>query len=230
MTAPDMSFFEVTLPEATRPGATTPGATTPEMILREMTWRDIPALTALEPELFAGDAWSEQTWWAELAGRPRRCYVVGDHAGTVAGYAGIDCGGEVADVMTIAVVPAARGQGLGTALMGWLTAQARRAGAEYLMLEVRADHAVAQRLYRAAGFTTLTVRRRYYQPGDVDALIMRMHLGDLSDRTAEDRNDRTAEDRNDRTAEDCNDHATEDPTDQLVEDLTAHTNRTWRRD
>ena len=32
-----------------------------EVVLREMTWRDIPALAALEPTLFAADAWSEQT-------------------------------------------------------------------------------------------------------------------------------------------------------------------------
>jgi ribosomal-protein-alanine N-acetyltransferase len=158
----------------------------PETTLREMTWRDIPALTALEPLLFADDAWSEQTWWAELAGRPRRCYVVGERSGTVVGYAGIDCGGEVADVMTIAVAERARGQGLGSALMRWLVAQARRTGAEYLMLEVRADNTVAQRLYGAAGFSRLAVRRKYYQPGDVDALIMRMPLRDLSDDLTED--------------------------------------------
>jgi len=150
--------------------------TLPEMTLREMTWRDIPALTALEPELFADDAWSEQTWWAELAGRPRRSYVVGEQGGAVVGYAGVDCGGEVADVMTVAVAPSAQGQGLGTVLMQWLTAQARRAGAEHLMLEVRADNAVAQRLYSTAGFAMLTVRRKYYQPGDVDAQIMRLKL------------------------------------------------------
>lgn len=146
------------------------------MTLREMTWRDIPALAALEPLLFADDAWSERTWWAELAGRPRRRYVVAEQSGSVVGYAGLDCGGEVADVMTIAVAPAAQGQHLGTTLMGWLIAQARRAGAEHLMLEVRADNVVAQRLYSRAGFATLTVRRRYYQPGDVDALVMRRHL------------------------------------------------------
>ena len=149
------------------------------MTLREMTWRDIPALTALEPELFADDAWSEQTWWAELAGRPRRSYVVAEQGGTVVGYAGVDCGGEVADVMTIAVAPAAQGQGLGTVLMHWLIAEARRAGAEHLMLEVRADNAAAQRLYSTTGFAMLTVRRKYYQPGDVDALIMRLHLRDM---------------------------------------------------
>jgi ribosomal-protein-alanine N-acetyltransferase len=155
----------------------------PGAALREMTWRDIPALSALEAELFADDAWSEQTWWAELAGRPRRAYVVGERGGAVVGYAGVDRGGEVADVMTIAVAPAAQGQGLGAVLLGWLVAQARQAGAEHLMLEVRADNPVAQRLYSATGFETLTVRRRYYQPGDVDALIMRLNLWD---KTAED--------------------------------------------
>jgi ribosomal-protein-alanine N-acetyltransferase len=155
-------------------------AAMPETTLREMTWRDIPALSALEPELFEDDAWTDRTWWAELAGRPRRSYVVGERSGTLVGYAGVDCRGEVADVMTIAVAPGAQGQGLGTVLMHWLIAEARRAGAEHLMLEVRADNAVAQRLYSNAGFANLSVRRKYYQPGDVDALIMRMHLWDMS--------------------------------------------------
>ena len=40
-------------------------------MLRPLTWRDIPVLAALEPELFAADAWSEASWWSELAQRPR---------------------------------------------------------------------------------------------------------------------------------------------------------------
>ena len=87
--------------------------------------------------------------------------------------------------MTIAVAPGAQAQGLGTVLMHWLIAEARGAGAEYLMLEVRADNVVAQRLYSMTGFTVLKVRRRYYQPGDVDALIMRMHLWDMTGDTTE---------------------------------------------
>ena len=152
-----------------------------ELVLREMTWRDIPVLTALEPALFADDAWSEQTWWAELAGRPRRSYVVAEQGGVVVGYAGVDRQGEVADVMTIAVAPEAQGQGLGSLLMDWLIDAARCGGAEHLMLEVRADNTAAQQLYSKMGFAMLTVRRRYYQPGDVDAHIMRLHLGTSTD-------------------------------------------------
>ena len=194
MTLWDASLPDASLPDATLPDATLPETTLPETTLREMTWRDIPALTALETALFADDAWSERTWWAELAGRPRRSYVVAEHGGTVVGYAGVDCGGEVADVMTIAVAPAAQGQGLGAVLMRWLIVQARRAGAEHLMLEVRADNAVAQRLYSTTGFAKLSVRRKYYQPGDVDALIMRLHLWDRTEDTTEDPAEDSTED------------------------------------
>jgi ribosomal-protein-alanine N-acetyltransferase len=150
----------------------TPNALT----LREMTWRDIPVLVELERELFAGDSWSEQSWWAELAGRPRRSYVVGEQGGALVGYAGVDRGGEIADVMTIAVAPPAQGKGLGAVLLDWLIGEARRGGAEHLMLEVRADNVAAQRLYTKAGFVMTSVRRRYYQPADVDAQIMRLTL------------------------------------------------------
>ena len=144
--------------------------------LREMTWHDIPVLGELELELFAGDAWSQQSWWAELASRPRRSYVVGEQGGALVGYAGVDRGGEIADVMTIAVAPPAQGKGLGGVLLDWLIGEARRGGAEHLMLEVRADNVAAQRLYTKAGFVMTSVRRRYYQPSDVDAQIMRLTL------------------------------------------------------
>lgn len=145
--------------------------------MRSLRWTDIGALSALESELFPADAWSQGTWWAELAGRPRRWYVVEEcPAGELVGYAGVDLGGEVADVMTMAVAPAARGRGLGRRLLEELVARADADHAAYLMLEVRADNEPARRLYEARGFETLTVRRRYYQPGDVDAHVMRLAL------------------------------------------------------
>lgn len=151
------------------------------MTLRELRWPDIPALAALESRLFGADAWSQPVWWSELAGRPRRDYVVATGDGArgeeeVLGYAGLDLGGEVADVMTVAVAPQAQGRGLGSTLMGWLVRRARAGGAAYLMLEVRADNLPARAMYERFGFTQLGVRRRYYQPGDVDALILRADL------------------------------------------------------
>jgi ribosomal-protein-alanine N-acetyltransferase len=145
--------------------------------LRPMAWPDIPALAAADAQLFGSDAWTEASWWAELAGRPRREYVVAeDETGRIAGYGGLDHGGAVADVMTVAVRPDCRGTGLGRRLLGDLIDRAAAGGAESLMLEVRADNDPARRLYQSAGFAVVDVRRRYYQPDDVDALVLRRRL------------------------------------------------------
>ena len=147
--------------------------------LREVTWRDIPRLAELETQLFADDAWSAETWWAELAGRPRRSYVLLDGGDGIEGYAGVDLGGDVADVMTLAVVPGSRGRGIGDLLVGELVRRARDSGAGSVMLEVRADNGPARRLYERHGFEDVSRRRRYYrQPDgpDVDAVVMRRRL------------------------------------------------------
>lgn len=140
--------------------------------VRDTRWTDLAELARLETELFGADAWSEASWWSELAGRPRRAYVTAEHDGQIVGYAGLDRGGSVADVMTIAVTPAARGTGLGRRLLSRLLELAD--GAEAVMLEVRADNEAARSLYASAGFELVSTRRRYY--GDVDALVLRALL------------------------------------------------------
>ena len=144
--------------------------------MRDLHWTDLPRLAELEQELFTADAWTEATWWSELAGRPRRSYVVAERADAVVGYGGVDLGGEVADVMTMAVAPEAQGAGLGRQLLEELVARAHADHAAYLMLEVRADNRAARNLYESRGFELLSIRRRYYQPGDVDAHVMRLTL------------------------------------------------------
>lgn len=146
----------------------------PVVTLREVEWTDLETLADLETEIFGPDAWSAESWWGELAERPRRDYVVAvDDAGVILGYAGLDVTGDLADVMTIATAPAARGRGIGRVLLQELLAMAAARGAGAVLLEVRADNARARDLYERAGFEVLSVRRRYYQPGDVDALVMR---------------------------------------------------------
>lgn len=146
------------------------------LTLRQVEWTDVAALAALETELFADDAWSEATWWAELAGRPRRQYVAAAEGDDLLGYAGVDLAGDVADVMTVATVPRARGRGVGRLLLAELVRCATEDGAESILLEVRADNEPAKALYESSGFEVISVRRRYYQPGDVDALVMRRRL------------------------------------------------------
>ena len=86
--------------------------TAPPFVMREVRWQDLEELARLETTIFGHEAWSLASWWGELAGRPRREYLLAEDEAGVTGYAGLDHGGEVSDVMTIAVVPRARGAGL----------------------------------------------------------------------------------------------------------------------
>jgi ribosomal-protein-alanine N-acetyltransferase len=80
-----------------------------------------------------------------------------------------------AEVLTLAVDPAARRQGLGRALVEAMAAQAQARGARTVFLEVAADNAAAIGLYEAAGFSQVGLRRGYYRRADAapaDALVM----------------------------------------------------------
>jgi ribosomal-protein-alanine N-acetyltransferase len=142
--------------------------------LEPVRWWDLPELVALERRLFADDAWSEATWWGELAQSGSRRYLLerDPTSGAVRGYAGIAVNGPDADVMTVAVAPDAQGQGLGRRLVQALVDAAADAGATQLLLEVRADNLPAQRLYARTGFERIAIRRGYYH-GGVDAWILR---------------------------------------------------------
>ncbi|EKA62506.1 peptidase M22 glycoprotease [Janibacter hoylei PVAS-1] len=150
-------------------------ATVTPLRLREARWQDLAVLADHERELFGAEAWSLASWWGELAGRPRREYVVAEDADGIAGYGGLDHAGDTSDVMTIATLPRARGTGLGRRLLAELVDRARAAGAERLVLEVRADNVAARGLYDSAGFGLLQSRRGYY-PGGVDALVLALDL------------------------------------------------------
>lgn len=162
----------------------TAAQTVPVVELRELRWQDLAAVHRIETDAFEHDPWSEASFWAELAARPRRDYVVlqerpadgGDPA--VIGYAGLDLAGEVADVMTIAVDPARRGRGHGQVLLRHLLERAADAGASRVLLEVRADNEPALALYARHGFAEVHRRRGYYSPGAVDALVMSRKVTD----------------------------------------------------
>lgn len=147
------------------------------MTLRLATADDLAAIMDLERRSFPTDAWSEDTMRAEVASAHNH-YLVDEDDGRVVGYGGLRAlrGGSDADIQTIALDESVRGQGRGRALLRALIAEAGARGACELFLEVRADNPVAEGLYRSEGFAELGRRPRYYQPDDVDAVVMRLDL------------------------------------------------------
>ena len=146
--------------------------------LRPLRYEDLAAVLDLERTLFPDDAWSPGMFAEELAMQGRgRHYVAAEEGNTLVGYAGMMLpGGRQAEVLTLAVDEKHWGQGIGSALLTDLLDEAARKECREICLEVRADNPRAQDLYRRFGFEDVGVRRGYYQPSGMDALVMRREV------------------------------------------------------
>ncbi|WP_344047469.1 ribosomal protein S18-alanine N-acetyltransferase [Streptomyces thermoalcalitolerans] len=158
-----------------------------------MRWWDIEPVMELEKDLFPQDAWSRGMFWSELAhsrgpGATRR-YVVAEKDEQIIGYAGLVVSGDQGDVQTIAVARDHWGTGLGSRLLTELLRAATSFECAEVLLECRVDNVRAQKLYERFGFEPIGIRRGYYQPGNVDALVMRLRMAsddDSADATSPD--------------------------------------------
>lgn len=80
-----------------------------------------------------------------------------------------------AEILTLAVAPAARRLGVGRALVEAAGGLASQGGADSLFLEVAHDNVAALALYASAGFERVGLRKGYYASG-ADAVVMRRAL------------------------------------------------------
>ena len=102
--------------------------------------------------------------------------ALGWHApdGEIRGFILVQIAGGIAEILTLAVHPAARRRGAAAGLVEAAMTRARDAGADRVLLDVAADNAAALSLYKRVGFTEDGLRQRYY--GDVDAVLMSRKL------------------------------------------------------
>ncbi|WP_062518726.1 ribosomal protein S18-alanine N-acetyltransferase [Demequina silvatica] len=143
--------------------------------LRDLTEADLPWMAEVERELFGASAWSRELIEHDyLYGLTRYRGLCVD--GELVGYAVYGYDGDAFHLMNLALVPSVRGRGLSRVLMDDFLAEARREGAADAWLEVAVDNVPALALYRAYGFEDVRIRRKYYQPEGVDALVMRVEL------------------------------------------------------
>ena len=130
---------------------------------------DAAPLAALHAACFA-QAWDAAAI-AALLGTPGT-FAFHDMCGFVLARA---AGGE-AEILTLAVVPAARGRGLGRELLRAAITRAQALGAQTMFLEVGADNPHALALYAGLGFAKVGTRKAYYSAADADALVLRLPL------------------------------------------------------
>ena len=139
--------------------------------IRPMTTSDIGAVTRIERASFS-TVWPSDAFYNELRTNKLAHYFVGLVGDRVVAYGGIWVILEDSHVTTLAVDPEFRRRRFGEILLLRLIDEAMERGAAWMTLEVRESNAVAQRLYRKYGFTTVTMRTGYYSDDNESALIM----------------------------------------------------------
>lgn len=151
-------------------------AATPRVTLRAMQESDVAAVAALEAAAY-------QFPWSE--GIFRDCLRVGytcrvvEMTDAVIGYGIMSMGAGEAHILNLCVRVDLRNRGIGQRVLGYLLDRARAAGMLEAFLEVRPSNVAAIRLYQAAGFEQVGIRRGYYQAvgGREDAAVLKLELG-----------------------------------------------------
>lgn len=147
-----------------------------ETILRPLQAADIPALAKLGRESFVAkfgtlyhpvdlaefleSTHSEAAVAAEAAD-PGKRYCLAERKGRLVGYCKLSLacgwpeyarGARAIEIKQLYTAPEMVGQGLGTALMGWVMDQAREHRADEIQLSVWSENYGAQRFYARYGF------------------------------------------------------------------------------
>ena len=146
------------------------------MTVRPATADDADAVVRLEETCLGADAWSPALVVPAVGGElPTVQVLVAEVDGGVVGHAVASLVVDIAELQRIAVDPAHRRSGVATALLDAVVVAARDAGADCLLLEVRADNAGAVAFYAHHGFAEIDRRPRYYRDGAA-AVVMRRPL------------------------------------------------------
>ena len=139
---------------------------------------DLELASALHGAAFE-TPWTGQAF-AELLAMPGSVGLLAVKDGKPAGLILLQIQPPDGEVLTLAVLPSLRRQGIAAALLGRALEAARQIGATRLLLEVAADNGPALAFYRRHGFQPLSRRPGYYRraPGlPVDAEVLCLPLG-----------------------------------------------------
>ncbi len=139
-----------------------------QVSIRLATLRDAAPIAAMSRDFIEhglGWSWTPRRVAYGIGERETNAIVaeVGD---ALAGFGLMKYRDADAHLLLLGVQPAFRRRGVGGALMDWLENTASTAGLELIWLEARADNAGAIAFYRARGYRTLDVIRRYYRGSD----------------------------------------------------------------
>jgi [ribosomal protein S18]-alanine N-acetyltransferase len=132
--------------------------------IRPIRQRDLDGILEVERACFGGDAYDRKLF-AEYSRGCGNLFLVAESAGRICGYSLTCARGGRAELVSIAVDPAARRDGVASALLCSTLRRLRRRKVERLSLMVRVTNVAARRFYEKFEFTKVRIVRGYYEDG-----------------------------------------------------------------
>jgi ribosomal protein S18 acetylase RimI-like enzyme len=111
---------------------------------------------------------------------PETMTLVASVDGQMAGFAIMHFGDLRAHLLLLAVEPAHRKSGIGSAMLKWLESSCVTAGIQDVRLEVRAGNTLAQHFYRNRGYASAGRIEGYYDRREAAVILQKVlthHVG-----------------------------------------------------
>ncbi len=131
-------------------------------------------ITRIEKESFSAP-WSDASIRSAIEDDVVNCVCLLKD-GKTAGYAMFAFVCDEGELLNIAIDPAYRGEGLGSAILSHIIQTGKALGCENMFLEVRRSNLPAATLYRKFGFEVIGERKNYYRSPTEDALVMALRM------------------------------------------------------
>jgi [ribosomal protein S18]-alanine N-acetyltransferase len=135
---------------------------------------DLDRILEIERASF-GRAAYDRSLFAELLQKCGGLFLAAEGAGGIGGYMVTCVRGGRAEIVSVAVDPAARRHGAASVLMESTLRRVRRRGVARVALMVRVRNRAARAFYERYGFEKVRLVRGYYEDG-ADALLLAREL------------------------------------------------------
>lgn len=139
-------------------------------MVREMRTEDVAAVAELERQIFT-QPWSAQGFLDSIS-LPNTIFLVAEEQNRILGYIGMYLAVDEGEITNVAVDACERRRGIGAELLAEAKREAEGRGIARIVLEVRVSNQNAISLYEKSGFSTVGVRRGFYECPKEDAYIM----------------------------------------------------------
>lgn len=137
---------------------------------RKMEERDVEEVSRIEEETFSMP-WSPKSF-LEMIQSKDAYYIVAEQDGKILGSCGVLQALDEGNITNVVIEKESRGQGIGTAMLGFLMKEGEKRGITAYTLEVRVSNVSAIHVYEKLGFVSVGIRKNFYEKPKEDANIM----------------------------------------------------------